>query len=370
MAFFLICSAFVFQILGEFWSIIDWAPVLLANLPSAISLVVLADKTEIWEFNDPNDKWAGMTYTSKLGIVALLSSLTLGLGIAFAYATVFKSSPELSLIVPSIALGWIGLLMIASAQNTVGKSGEYPLLRRASRMLQEQRLIKLDAVILLSYPLVVLGISFFAFQLLQFSSLINTRIFGMPLLVPVIVFLAYFLIAVLGLKGYLQSWRRGDVRGRVKASRRLVWGGLVMLFQSILFFMIPVYMCLSNHYPMTVTIAFSILFAYVPLAMLDSCEAVVSKSNELVVKWIERNAPRCLSGTQISSKDLALEVRRNFLRLKTQTFVICVFAVPTSLGYLLWNGVYGDVLVFMALIASGLIAVTLVIWRYLPAKFD
>jgi len=366
MAFFLICSAFVFQILGEFWSIQNWAPVLLADLPAAISLVILADKTEIWEFDRRSGRSTSMTHTSKLGIIALLSSVTLGSAVAFIYAAVFRGSRELSLIVPSIALGWLGLLMIAFAQNIVGKSDGYIFLRRTPTLLQEQKLLKLDAVMLLAYPLVMLGICAFAFQLLQLSSLLNTRIFEVPLVLPVLVFLAYFLIVVLGLRGYLESWRRNDVRGRVRACKRLVWGGLAMLFESILFLMIPVSIYLGKQYPTAVTFAFFILTGYANLAILDFCNGIVSKSQELVVRWIERNAPSYIRGTEISSRDLALEVRRNFLSVKTQTLLMCAFAVPMSLGYALWMGVHGDGLAFIGVIAAGLVTVTLVIWRYLP----
>jgi hypothetical protein len=51
MAFILISAAFVFQICAQFITLPDWISAVVVNLPAAISLVILADRTEILIYN-------------------------------------------------------------------------------------------------------------------------------------------------------------------------------------------------------------------------------------------------------------------------------------------------------------------------------
>lgn len=104
-------------------------------------------------------------------------------------------------------------------------------------MNERQRLTRLDTVLFLVYPIVILGITLLANGFVQYQTLGNVKILGLPF--NLLLFEGSFLFALGILYGFLyfiRAYLEDDLRRRILATRWLAFGALVYGASSLFFY--------------------------------------------------------------------------------------------------------------------------------------
>jgi hypothetical protein len=184
-------------------------------------------------------------------------------------------------------------------------------LTRLEKLLEElierQRLSRFDTVAFLSYPVVLVGMTYLMNALLQYLTMGDVLVLGLSYknVLPIVgVVLGVWVVAAF--LGYTRAYLTDDLVARIVQSRNLVYLGGVMVLMFLSPFLSPAISELTEKAPSPVlSRALSVALALAGLTTVVSFwDEVTIRTMRRAALWFERNLPHILRTAEVSFADL------------------------------------------------------------------
>lgn len=138
----------------------------------------------------------------------------------------------------------------------------------------------------------------------------------------------------------------------------------------MIWFVAPILVPMIPSLPLNIVSLLGLVSMNATFALTDLEYGLVSKSNELFMAWIMRNAPTSFKGTESEFENLSVETRARFARIKRDLAYASVIGVAT-LVYAMMQGVRDVGLVFLETLTAVLVivAITMILGSRLQNRF-